>query len=226
MKIPRRFSEALNRAYHSKAELDKLFIEQYPFLMRLVSYALRYKHWAVLSDRDDLYQEACIWLVNSMWEWDETRGVKLDEYVVYNIGARLRNIIVAETRPKRRPLQKPSRIEIDYHTRRTPSRSYEICYASQLEGNVATPEELLIAKSVCMEVNKKLPMLAKDLLENLILTDGNFSKACRQVLDSGRVRTGKFITKDAFRQALRRGMLPKIKTVFSEMKIIPENGKL
>jgi DNA-directed RNA polymerase specialized sigma24 family protein len=220
MKIPSEFRKALERSYQNAGELNKLFVNHKPFIMRLVKHALRYNHWAVISDEDDLFQEACIWLVNSLWEWDEDKGSPLVEYVVYNIGVRLRNQIAKEQRQKRHPEVPPRSIHDQYRNPNSLGDSTRNI-SETIDGDVPDPESLLVIQRAYSRIERELPLLARELLESLILESGNLSAASRRVLDRGRVRRVEGMSADAFRQALRRNILSQLRTVLAEENIIP-----
>ena len=234
MQIPNNFREALDRAYTNAGELNNLFVEHKSFLMRLVRHAARYRHWAVLSDEDDLFQEACIWLVNSLWEWDETKDVPLAEYVAYNVGARLRNQMAYEQRKKRHPDSPP--ISLSAHGmsnnpirvgKNEIDRSFSDKKSMYLEGKIRAetpdPEALLIIRRAYDKIERELPLLARELLESLMLESGNISAASRRVLYSGRVRRVEGMSDDAFRQSLQRNILSQLRTILISENIISSN---
>lgn len=226
MNISASFEEALERAYHSKAELDRLFTEQRPFLMRLVHHALRFNHWAVFSDEDDLYQEACIWLVDSMWRWDEERGKTLAEYVVYNIGVRLRNYVAKEQAQKRRPMFPPKSL-IRKHIDKEIYEQHNIgeCNENDIQGDSINPEEALIIKRSIERINQG-SNLERLLLEILIENGGNLSGAARTIIVKKKVRLPADMSVDAFRQRLQKKFLPRLRTALVEENIICPGKKL
>jgi DNA-directed RNA polymerase specialized sigma24 family protein len=216
MKIPNEFRQAIERAYTNAGALNQLFIEHKSFLTRLVHHALRYNHWAVISDEDDLFQEACIWLVNSLWEWDEGKKTDLTEYVVYNIGVRLQNQIIKEQRQKRRP--KEPTISI-YQSHANKNDNYALPLCERIDGGLPTPEDILIIKRAYQRIEDELPLMARELLESLLLESGNISAASRRVLNGRRIRRVNGVTEDAFRQSIRRDILKQLVTVFEEEHI-------
>ena len=224
MQIPNEFKNALERAYHNAGELNKLFVDHKSFIMRLVHHSLRCRHWAVISDEDDLFQEACIWLVDSLWGWDEDKGASLSEYVTYNIGVRLRNHIAKEQRQKRHPKAPPLPIQNRTYGERI---NQNVIYEERLNSKAPTPEELYILHHAYERIEKELPLLARELLESLMLEDGNFSAASHRVLYGGRVRRVEGMSDDAFRQALNRNILTQLRTILVAVDIIPANdGRL
>lgn len=224
MQIPNDFREALDRAYTNAGELNKIFVEHEAFIKRLVRHALRYNHWAVISDADDLFQEACIWLVNSLWEWDEAKNVPLAEYIVYNIGVRLRNQIAKEQRQKRHPADPPISMQGERRNR-TDDKNVPGNMEDKLQGDTPDPESLLIIRRAYQRIERELPLMARELLESLMLEGGNLSAASRRVLYGGRVRRVEGMSEDAFRQALRRNILDQLRTVLTEEHIISVNDE-
>ena len=227
MNISNDFKAALASAYQSKSSLDKLFVEQKPFIMRLVRHALRYKPWQAISDENDVFQEACIWILHYMWEWDEERGVELERYVVYNIGVRLRNQIEKELRQKRNPPVPPN--TIIFNTELNEDATWHGATKAPiagpiretlLTGNVPDPEQLLTIRRSYDHVNNKLPLLARELLDCLLLEGGNFSAASRRLRQRGIVRLTREMSNDAFRQWLRSNIFHQLKTALTETDII------
>lgn len=218
MQIPNEFRKDLELSYRNAGNLNILFRRHKPFLMRLVHHALRYHHWAVISDEDDLYQEACIWLVDSLWEWDEEKSTPLAEYVVYNVGVRLRNQIAKEQRQKRRPEAPP--ISLQYATSKDGTSSW---IDERVDGRTPDPETLLVLRRAYNRIERELGLLARELLESLVVEGGNFSAASERILRGGRVRRVKGMSADAFRQALRRNILHQLQTIFVEENIISTN---
>jgi DNA-directed RNA polymerase specialized sigma24 family protein len=212
MHIPNDFKEALQRAYTNAGELDKLFVDHQSFIMRLVNHSKRFNHWAVISDEEDLFQEACIWLVNSLWEWNEEKNTPLAEYVVYNIGVRLRNHVEKEKRQKRHPKTKPKSLYAD--------NASGFPFEETIDGNEPTPESNLIVKRAYDRIERELPLLARELLDALIVENGNFSSASRRILHGGRVRRVRGMSDDAFRQALRKNIFSQLRTILVEEHII------
>lgn len=207
MKIDDGFRKALDRAYHSRAHLNKLFTEQRSTIERLVRWSLRGNHWGVISDEDDLYQEACIWIVDCLWRWDETRGTPLAEYVVYNVGARLRNAIQKELATKRRP-KKPS---ISIHEGRHKDKNglaASISIEETLPSNEPSAEERLAYEEVMQCLDKQMSFIEKRLLDFLIEEDGNFKEAAIKLQQV--VRGANSMSEGAFRMHLRRNVVPKI----------------
>jgi DNA-directed RNA polymerase specialized sigma24 family protein len=224
MKIPNDFREALERAYRNAGELNNLFINHKTFIMRIVMHQFKYRHWSLISDEDDLYQEACIWLVNSLWEWDEERNTPLAEYVAYNIGVRLRNHMSKEQRQKRHPTERP--LSLYRNTSNQDAGPGEKNSSTQtmedkIAGDTPDPEALLIIRRVYKRVEEELPLMARELLESLMLESGNLSAASRRVFYNRRVRRVEGMTEDAFRQALRRNFLNQLRTVLIDEDIMP-----
>lgn len=207
MKIDEGFRKALDRAYHSRAQLTKLFTEQRSTIERLVRWSLRGNHWGVISDEDDLYQEACIWIVDSLWRWDETRGTPLAEYVVYNVGARLRNQIQKELASKRRP-KKPTISIYENRGRDKDGLSTSITIEETLPSRESSAEERLALEEVLKCVDEQMTFMEKRLLDFLIEEEGNFKEAAIKLQHV--VRGANAMTEGAFRMHLRRNVVPKI----------------
>jgi len=219
MNIPNDFKAALASAYQSKSSLDKLFVEQKPFIMRLVRHALRYKPWQAISDENDIFQEACIWILHYMWEWDDERGVTLEHYIVYNVGVRLRNQIEKELRHKRNPTFPPNTIIFDDIDSGNPGSLIET-KECKLDSGIPDPEQLLAIRRSYDHINDKLPLLARELLDCLLLEGGNFSAASRRLRRRGRVRMNREMSDDAFRQWLRSNFFDQLRTALEETHII------
>jgi len=220
MNIPKTFEAALESAYINKSQLDKLFVEQKPFIMRLVNHALRYKPWDVLSDENDLFQEACIWILHFMWEWDDTRETSLARFVTYNVGVRLQNQIDKERAQKRNPRKPPIQIINDDIGPRTLRQNTNIIQENEINGEVPTPEDLFAIKHACEMVDRTLPLVAREFLECLMLEEGNFFGATRRLRARGRIRLIDEMTDDAFRQWVKRkNLLSKIRKVFDQEQI-------
>lgn len=217
MHIPKSFNDALERAYRNKSQLDKLFTEQKSFIMRLVRYSLRYKPWQVISDENDLYQEACIWILHFMWKWDDERGVSLSRYVTHNVGVRLKNQIDMEMAKKRNP--KTPNYEIVNESYENNGGQSNVIKENEINSNVPTPEEIIALRQAYERIDRELPLLARELLECLMLENGNLFKATRILQERGRIR-GLNKSDDALRQWLRRNFIPKLRTIFEEEQII------
>ena len=109
MYISKRFRADLISAYEGTIEIETLIKQHEGFLRGLVKYSLRYKTDWFVNDEDDFYQEACYWLIQSMWDWDATKTPDIARYVVYNIGCRLGNIVKTERSSSRHPDPNKSR---------------------------------------------------------------------------------------------------------------------
>jgi hypothetical protein len=223
VQVPNSFIEALDGAYKSKSKLDKLFVEQKPFIMRMVKHALRYNPWQLISDENDLYQEACIWLLHFMWEWDEEKGKTLSEYVTYNIGIRLKNQVDKEMAGKRSSKAPPlSIVNSDIQENEFCDNTIRETF---LESNTTDAETLLSISQVYNKVNNELPFLAGELLECLLLENGNVVRAGRMLREQGRIR-GVTKSEDTFRQWLKRKYFPMLRSVLKEAHIISSEDRL
>lgn len=204
LKIDDGFRKALDRAYHSRAHLNKLFTEQRSTIERLVRWSLRGNHWGVISDEDDLYQEACIWIVDCLWRWDETRGTPLAEYVVYNVGARLRNALQKELASKRRP-KKPN---VSLNKKKYNDEDNDMTVQDTVASNDPSAEERLAYEEVMKCIDTQMTFVEKRLLDFLIEEDGNFKEAAIKLQRV--VRGANTMSEGAFRMHLRRNVVPKI----------------
>ena len=222
MKIPNDFSKDLEASYESRAELEKLFTNHRPFIMRLVRHALRYHPWQMISDEDDLFQEACIILTDAMWRYDESRGPSLAEFVVYEIGGRLSNLIMKEIRACRNPKYAPKSIEFGSNTNGEGERletkssiSEQVIY----DPYSSDPESLTAIKHALEQVRDTEPAIVKYLLDAL-MENTSFAGACRD-LHKRKIRTPYPVTDGAFRVSVRRHILPRLRSDFASADIIP-----
>lgn len=103
MNIPRAFEKSLASAYVGEITLDKFLQENRPYLTRLARYALRYATEWMVSEEEDLVQEASIACVRALWDWDDSRGIGLAKYVLYQIGIHLQSVVIKEKRKRRHP---------------------------------------------------------------------------------------------------------------------------
>ncbi len=82
-------------------------------LEKLVHYYYhKYCNYLYMSDYDDLFQVACITLINSFWKYDPQKNISISKYVVYNIGS----YIQCEIKKERRQCKGPNTIKIDMYT--------------------------------------------------------------------------------------------------------------
>ena len=219
MQIPKSFEDALFRAYNDRSELLKLFTEQRSFIEKLARWSLRGNHWGIISDQDDLYQEACIWIIDSLWRWDDKVGTPLGRYVVYNVGARLRNVVAKETTSKRRPKKPSISLNKKVYEDSSDSMTIQDCIPS----NEPSSEERVAFEEALRCVDKELPFLAKMLLNYLIEEEGNFSAAAARL--KTKIKGIGNVSDSAFRMTLRRNVIPEIHSVLVEKNLLPESGK-
>lgn len=194
--------------------------------MRLVRHALRYKPQGLISTEDDLYQEACVWILHFMWEWDEERGTSLSAYVVYNVGVRLRNQIEKELARKRVPLKPCIQIEQGSSFVDKEESLSGVIFEDDIKGEHPSPEELLINKRTLARFSKELPFLARELLYCLMLENGNFTRASREFRSRGRLRMTREMSDNALRLWLRRKYFDKLQTVLIDEEIIQSDARL
>jgi len=218
MRIPKEFSEALSRAYVDSDELTLLFKNHRNFISSLVRYALRFNHWGVISDEDDLFQEACLIIIDALWTWDEERS-ELDEYVVYQIGAYLKNKVMGELAKRRRPNNAPVPIvESEFGIERTHDTINSIREDRLTDPNSRDADLNLAIKRAIRHIESE-PMLVRVVFHAMLEENGNVSAACRRVKLSGKVR-GAQESPDAWRQHIIKNILPRIRTAFESEDII------
>lgn len=220
MKIDKSFRMALDRAYVSRSDLNKLFVEQRHTIEHLARWALRGNHWGVISDIDDLYQEACIWIVDSMWRWDETVGTPLAEYVVYNVGARLRNVITKEIAKKRCPRKQSISLQKELYKGDNLSTGY---LQDRIPSLDPSQEERLAFEEALRCIDNELPYIAKMLLDYMIEEDGNFTAAATKL--QKKIRGYENFNSSAFRMQLRRKVIPEIHSVLIEHNLVSGTAK-
>lgn len=219
MHIPRTFKTCLWRAYTGEIDLDDLIKDQEHFLRALARYSLRYKTTWYMSDEDDLFQEACIWMIRSMWEWDESRGRSLEEYVIYNIGARLATQIKVERAKRRHPDANTSRKLNIWES------SYDdntLSMESMIAGNGPNPELIVILREAIEIANENLTDLAKDLLIALAENNGNLTWATRDLMERDHIRRRFGPDENHLKYVLRQKVMPEIFHFLNPMAIMPQ----
>lgn len=97
MHISTSFIEDIEKTYVGLLTTDQLIQRQKLFLLHMSHHAYNFLHYKRIPVKryvtvDDYYQEACIILVESLWNWNEDSGISLSRYAVYNIGAKLQNL--------------------------------------------------------------------------------------------------------------------------------------
>jgi hypothetical protein len=221
MKIPQSFANDLWRAYAGQIEIDELIKTHRRFLYGLARFSIRYKTPWYISDEDDMFQEACYWLLHSMWKWDPSQGKTLEHYVVYNIGARLDTQADKERAQKRHPKAgQRGRVEIwDSRSKNGDGHSWEstISYGS-------SPEVITAIRRALEKASQELTELAQILLVALVENEGNFAGATRDLLCQPEIRRRFGPDEDHLKYVLRRRVLPEIFTFLAPVHIIPSES--
>jgi hypothetical protein len=172
----------------------------------------------MISDEDDMFQEACYWLLDSIWEWDSSRNTPLSVFVVYNIGARLAGIVKNEKNIKRHPEPNGSwRVDLWGPVNKDDSEgnTIESCIPStaDIELAVAIRQAIIFA-------DDHMSTLAQELTCALIETDGNFADAVRMMAPRKHIKK-RFGTEEShLKYALRFKVLPEISHFFRIEDII------
>lgn len=217
MIISNTFRKAIERAYEGEIDLDELITTQREVLMRMVNYALRYKTQWMVSDAEDLFQEACAELIKRMWKWDETRGRDLADYCTYNIGSQLATIVKSEKAKKRHPNANRSRkIDIWEPLTDDSATPFESC----LPG-VENIEVTCAIRQAIETANVELTDLAKDLLMALANNSGNFAESIRDLSSQDHIRRrfGPDETHTCY--VMRKKVLPEIIDYLHPSRIMP-----
>lgn len=180
MFIPPSFARDLDLVYSGSKTIDNLIGDHNKYIRGLARHALRYKtQWMASLDEDDIYQEACYWLVDSIWRWDESKNVTLSRYVVYNIGARIQMYVLSKKVKARHPEAGAKQICID--DKSNGDRSYMVSHTrmspSELEQSCDCHKMVDLAK-------KQLSVEASKLIAAILAgTSGRFSEAVDQLLN-------------------------------------------
>jgi hypothetical protein len=218
MKIPSGFDHDLRSAYRGELSLDQLIKNQETFLRKIARYSLRYRTAFMISDLDDMFQEACYWMINSMWEWDDTRGPSLSAYVMYNIGARLSGIVKCEKNIKRHPNPNASWKKDIWG-----SSNDECDYVLESTLPSTSDTEIAVAVKLAFEfANDHLSDLAKELTIALIECDGNFVDAVRLMAPRIHIKRRFGTEHTHLKYVLRTKVLPEISMYFNVNEILSE----
>jgi len=176
--IPRRVTNELNDAYNGKITVDEFIKRNSSFINRLALHSIRYSTNSGTLTMEDMFQEACILLVEYMWKWEEYRGVTLEHYVFYNVGVRLGNIVRAEHRQKRKPENRGT---------------VDVYYKPDVLNTTANPEVLYAIKEAIEQAEEELSdtaiMYARCLADN----DGVYTEALNDMIKNEQV-TGRYGT--------------------------------
>lgn len=219
MRIPSSFKTDVADAYAGKLSLDELIRRQESFLRGLARFALRHRTQWYLSDEDDMFQEACMWLVQCMWDWDEVRGTPLERYLAYNIGVRLGTQAKKECKKRRHP---KNGFKVDIWDTRGKNGD---CFTWEESIPSADNTETAVAiRRAIARAEQELTQLAQLLLSALIENSGNFSGAVRDLLLNDDIRRRYGSDRDHLKYVLRRKVLPEIFSFLGPTHIIPANA--
>jgi len=184
MNVPAGFARDLELVYVGEKTIDALIKDHEKYIRGLARHALRYKtQWMASIDEDDLFQEACYWLVDSLWRWDEDRGTTLERYVVYNIGTRIQMFILAEKAKKRHPDKTTTRIDVWVSAKETrenlESRMSDLATFSAFESN----KHIVHIHEIVRAARKTLSVEASKLIAAILQSnEGSFSDAVDRLL--------------------------------------------
>jgi len=223
MNIPKAFVHDLHAARLGNTEwhFGCIFRDHEPFLRRMCKFALRCNLWGMISDEDDLFQEACFRLIRYVRQWDESREVPLERYVVYNIGADLAKIPNRETNRKRRadappmPLtqnvdkQSSAILQYDIHTTTGHER---VRYQLHTNYIVNRDEERAVAIHRAVQNLNKRPLIYQ-LLLNALVEEGTILGAAKRI--KSRVRTN-LDDRTFAKEEIQKKYLPKLQEYLRE----------
>lgn len=215
MKIPKRFESDLNDLRDGKITFETFLQNNDSYIRNVSRYALRYKLPFLISDEDDMYQEACYWILDSIWEYDETRGVSLVRFVTYNVGVRLAAIIRYEKHGKRY-------LQIGQRKRLcdTISSTNEL----KLEDTISSiddTERYVAIKLAIENASNELTDLAKELVQALVEENGVFIYAVRRLAKRPHIKKRFGLDEAHLKYALKNKVLPEILSSFRTEDIIP-----
>lgn len=225
VQIPKRFANDLRAARNGDTNWHyNLLIKDHElFLRRLSDNAARFNHWGTISDRDDLFQEACVRLKKYVRKWDETRGRTIEDYVVYNIGADLAKIPTSEIAKRRRPEAPPFVM-----TREPQDDSddwcHEINYSGCQNGHANTmttsyvvardTERAVAIKRAVDAVREESPLIYKLLLDALV-EEGTILDATKKI--RRRIRIPQHTTtREYAKNVVQRQILPRLQEKLKE----------
>jgi hypothetical protein len=154
-----------------------------------------------------------------MWHWDDKVGTPLAEYVVYNVGARLRNVVAKEVTKKRCPQKRTVSLQKKLYE---DSNGVETLQDS-IQSKEPSQEERLAFKEALECIDNELPYLAKTLFQYMVEEDGNFTEAAKRL--QKKVRGLEEVSPSAFRMQLRRNVIPEIHSVLVEKNLINQSAR-
>jgi len=220
LKVPKSFDQDLHKVHEGDITVADFLETHHLVLRRLAKHALRYRTEWYISDEDDMYQEACYWLVRALWDWDEDRGTELGEYVLYNIGARLNTTIRVERAGRRHPDRNTSRkVPIwDIHDE-------GLTVEETLPNPSADPELRLAIKQAFDKANAELTGLARELVVVLIEENGNLAAAARRLVRRKHIRRRFGSDPNYLKYKLNKLVGKEISDFFEPTAIIPADGK-
>jgi len=161
--------------------------------------------------------------VQAMWDWEDDRGKELAEYVVWNIGARLGNLIKSERAERRHPDPNHSRM-VDIWGFARPDGTQSLTMEAMLAGRGPNPELVVAVREALMRANEEMTDLARALMVALIENDGNLAGAARDLLRHEEIIKRFGPDERHLKYVLRRRVVPEIFDNLSPTHIIPENG--
>lgn len=222
MRVSATFERDLERTYNGVITLSQFITAHKGVLRAIAKHALRYKTQWFLSDEDDMFQEACYWLVRAMWDFDDTRGRTLCDYVLYNIGVRLNTHIRAERTARKHPDKNTSfKIDIWGPLNKSDENEFKVLVENVLPSPCADPETTLAIKQAFANAEKKLTKIAKELLIALIEENGNMAATSRRLLRRKHIRKRFGNDPKHLEYILKRRVMPEISSNFDLMAIIP-----
>lgn len=217
MKIPKTFKKDINQYYAGHITFDDLIMSQNHFLRRLIGHALRYATIWMISDHDDLFQEACKELHERMWSWDNTRGPDLATYCVYNIGVKLTTIVKSEKAKKRHPdANRARKINIWEPIDEESGGSYENILPS--------PDNIEVSCAIKQAIDRahnELTDIAQDLLRSLANNSGNLTQSMRDMWSQDHIRERYGCNESHMKYVIRKKVLPELANYLHPSRIIP-----
>lgn len=208
------FDNDLWKTYTGQMTINALIQKHEIYIRNISKYALRYND-NYLNDEDDVFQEACIWLVDSMWSWDCEKNTTLSEYVIYNIGARLKNKIQYE-RSEKRFCKTKYKISLN---ERINNDCYNICDLIQSNHNY-NPEIDTSIRMAIDKASKELDALSQEILVELINNNGELTSTSREIIKKDHINKKFKLKENSLRRTIKKKIMPKIKKYLSPDHII------
>ena len=198
--IPKAFAHDLHAARLSDTNwnFDVLIRDHAAFIRRIVRYAMRCNNWGMISDEDDLFQEACIRIVRYVRQWNPTKypDVTLERYVMYNVGADLSKIPRRETNKKHRAEQPMFNLQRIEHGGGNDSNSHKYTLESRISTFGAYSSQYIVNRDEerAMAIHRAVlrlrerPMIYRLLLEALV-EEGTTLDATRRLVSEKKIRS-------------------------------------